>query len=172
MTEIFFRLAMALLIAAGCIVLGYCLRALEGREQHWDSADEPYRPGPSVEAAALRQQEELVARLRSEKEGLIEGLIRAYDLSETIREARLHIWRELDSVGVSYFQPAADEAVDPSRHVQVGTVPTDRVSSIGRVAESPRIGWQDQQRRVLRPADITVWAADGTGNGYRDRWQS
>ncbi|MFI7000864.1 hypothetical protein [Nocardia sp. NPDC050175] len=172
MAEIFFRLAMALLIAVGCIALGYCLRVLERREQQWDSNDEPYRPLPAVESTALRQQEELVARLRSEKAGLIDGLIRAYDLSQGIREARLHIWRELDSVGVSYFQPVEDEPVDPNRHVQVGTVPTDRVSAIGRVAKTPRIGWQDQQHRVLRPADVTVWATDTADGRYSERWDS
>ncbi|WP_433665079.1 hypothetical protein ACQPW1_24515 [Nocardia sp. CA-128927] len=168
MAEFFFRLAMALLIAVGCIVLGYCLRAMENREQQSDSNDELYRPTPPVESGAVRRQEELIARLRGEKEGLIDGLIRAYDLSESIDEARMHIWRELDCVGVKYFQPVENDVVDPSKHVQVGTTATDRSSLVGRVATTPRLGWRDQHG-VLRQADVTVWVADSP---YSERWDS
>lgn len=175
MTDIMFRTVFVLLLGASCIGLGYCLRILNARRNEpehpseslysgtqWSDgyANTHTRPTEIIREVPDRKQSERIKALQGERDGIVDGLVRAYNLSETDR-SRHHIRRVLETSDVHPLDPEAGDLFDEQRYDAVEHVLTDRTENEHVIAQLIRVGWIDRRGdRVLRPAEVAVWTTD------------
>lgn len=179
MHEVLVKLSLALLICIGGIVVGYSLRGLEISAKQSNSTSEPALglprriAGSSTPAPAgnphQRDSDEVVTERNGLTQGLIDGLIRAYDLSSgSGPEPRKHIGRVLEYAGVMPITAVANDQFDPECHAAIERRPDGHIGAAQRIAALHRIGWRDQ-RGVRRLAEVAVWTNDSAHDMYRER---
>ncbi|MGN2638643.1 hypothetical protein ACTD5D_21215 [Nocardia takedensis] len=129
----------------------------------YDSAPTPRTTVKEViKKVADPQQSRRIEQLRGDRAGLIDGLIRGYDLA-TDDEERDHILGILEAGDIHPIDPATGDPLDPSRHDVVVRIPTNNRAENDLVARPRRVGWYDNRaENLLRPAEVAVWSTDRT----------
>jgi hypothetical protein len=143
-TWLLFALLFALMLLV--VVLGVLLARYRSA---WLTAvsmgSQEQRPDDSLEAG----------RKDREYEDLVQGIIGAYDLSDS-DVVRAHVEKTLRGVGITVITPTLGEPFDFALHNGVSAVAPPSPDLGFHVAKVLRPGWQSASG-VVRPADVEVF---------------
>ncbi|MBH0779611.1 hypothetical protein [Nocardia bovistercoris] len=180
MTDLMIRAGIVLLLGVSCVGLGYFVRVLQvlreeprrrSEPRHvaahqsgspWGGYSQPdTRTVEIIKEVPDPQQAERIDELEHEINGIVYGLIRAYNVSETER-TRLQIRQVLETSEVYPFDAEAGEIYTEhgGRYDAVEHRLTEHANHDRVIAESIRVGWEDRARRIWLPAEVAVWTTD------------